>query len=483
VGTVKKFFGALGLGLGLGDKKKFRYGAFSALAAALFVALLLVVNLIVASLNLKYDLSADKKFSLSKQSLDILAGLERPVTIYALCREGTDDLQYRSLLKAYPEASGKISLVYRDPVKFPQFAEKFRQNGEDIPIDSVIVESGDRFRVIKADDLVTVGYDYSTYQQRLESIDIEPQVTNALRYVEGEGTVVVYAVTGHDEIPLTDAIAKQVKMAGYDAAELDLLKEDVPEDAAALLLAAPSRDYTGDEARKARDYLKNGGKALLTASYTPEKMPNFEALLEDYGVSFGADIALDANPRNAAGGQRQMLLPDYAEHEITRTLRNGNGVVCLYGSTIFERTGLVKSSVLIEPLLTTSSDSYAKNVRSGAQSLTIEREDGDKAGPFDVSVAITDGDTKIAAIGAMTVLDGSLNAYAAGGNATLIVNSLNWLAGAGQGVYIPPKSADSGRYVTINDLAGRILGLSAVIILPLLILITGGCVWAGRRGR
>ena len=49
-----------------------------------FIAVLLVVNLLVEQLPVKFDLTRNKLFSLSEQTLDILEKLDRDINIYGL---------------------------------------------------------------------------------------------------------------------------------------------------------------------------------------------------------------------------------------------------------------------------------------------------------------------------------------------------------------------------------------------------------------
>ena len=50
--------------------------------------------------------------------------------------------------------------------------------------------------------------------------------------------------------------------------ELTLLKEEaVPDDASAIIINAPTSDFSADDAKKVTDYLEKGGKALITTNF------------------------------------------------------------------------------------------------------------------------------------------------------------------------------------------------------------------------
>ena len=71
----------------------------------------------------------------------------------------------------------------------------------------------------------------------------------------------------------------------WKSRSLNLLTEgSVPEDASCLLIDSPTTDISEDEKTALIDYLENGGKAMIFSDYTGEKMENFDAVLENYGV-------------------------------------------------------------------------------------------------------------------------------------------------------------------------------------------------------
>ena len=75
---------------------------------------------------------------------------------------------------------------------------------------------------------------------------------------------------------------------------IELLNEEsVPEDASAIIINAPQQDYNEKDAQKVIDYLKAGGKAIIVGSYTENKLPNFDKILETYKVSITSGISGD----------------------------------------------------------------------------------------------------------------------------------------------------------------------------------------------
>ena len=64
-----------------------------------------------------------------------------------------------------------------------------------------------------------------------------------------------------------------------------LLKEEaVPDDASAIIINAPTSDFSADDAKKVTDYLEKGGKALITTNFQYKDLTNFESILKAYGI-------------------------------------------------------------------------------------------------------------------------------------------------------------------------------------------------------
>lgn len=467
--------------------KRFRYGAFSTLTVALVIAALVAVNVVVSLFDLKYDLTVDKRYSISQESKDILAAVTDKVTIYALFKTGQENMQYKAIIDEYEESSSNISVVYKDPYLYPQFVESYKTDGADIPVDSIIVESDKRHKVILADDLYTLDYDTNTYSSYVSSIDIEPQVTNAIKYVSDDNTPIIYQVTNHSEAAITGNIEKQITLANYELRSLNIFDADaVPDDTSMIILSTPARDYTPDEAQKVRDYLEKGGRAFVFTDYMLEDQPNYSSIIEAYGIVMGKNLVLEGSRTNTYGNLPYYLLPNYANHDIVSSLSANNTYVMFGYSASINRLDTVKNSTLIEPILTTSNQSYAKS----GDATSLNKENGDAEGPFDIAVAITDSEyqpetviAKLVVVGTSAIADNGANSAVSGGNGDFILNSINWLNDRDDSVYIRSKTNNNMENLVMNDLHGLILTAASMFVLPGGIIIAGIVVALRRRNR
>ena len=464
--------------------KRFRYGSFSTAMVLFVIALFLLVNLVAGQLNVSKDLTQNKMYSLSRYTKEFLGTLEKDVTIYALFKTGQENLMFKQLLEEYAASSSHISVVYRDPVLYPAFVESYAKPDESIADNSVIVVSGNKHKIIHAADMVTYDYDYNTWQQYVSSIDIEPQVSNAINYVTLGETSVIYSVTGNNEIPVTANLVKQLELSNYEMREADLLLNEIPGDCDILFITTPSRDWSDDEAERVLKYLQNDGRAIFLLGYSQSLYPTMNSVLAAYGVALGDYIVIEGDTRYYMGNQIT-LIGEFVPGDVTQNFIDKRYVPMMYQATGIDVLPLKKTSTKIEPLIVTSPSAYGK---SNPESETINKEPGDTEGPFNLAVTVTDSYytdtnhyTKMVVLSSIYMLSEGYNNAVSGTNWEFIVNSVNWLQGQDTSIYIPSKSPYSSAQLSFNQAQAGMMALVSVIILPIAIIAAGLVIWFRRR--
>ena len=94
---------------------KLKKGIFSAVAVVVLIAAVIAVNIFVTIKNYTVDVTANKIYSLSKQTKKILKGLDKEVTIYVIDKESSVNSSYAQVWKEYKKNSTKVKFVYKDP--------------------------------------------------------------------------------------------------------------------------------------------------------------------------------------------------------------------------------------------------------------------------------------------------------------------------------------------------------------------------------
>ena len=99
-----------------------RYGANAVVYSIGFVGLLVAINYILALHHRRFDLTAERMFSLSPQSVKVVGALKQPLKLYGFF-EGGRDPQAEALYQSYTYASPEITYELVDPEKHPEIAD------------------------------------------------------------------------------------------------------------------------------------------------------------------------------------------------------------------------------------------------------------------------------------------------------------------------------------------------------------------------
>ena len=472
--------------IGTISKKHIKNGSYTMVMSVIFIAVVIVINMIVSTIPSKYseiDISSQKLYSIGDETKKMLKDLEKDVTIYQIAQSGSEDENISNLLKKYEDESKHIKVEQKDPVVNPKFVSQY--TSDDLSANSLIVVCGDRNKVIDYNNIYETSVDYQTYSSQTTGFDGEGQITSAIGYVTSENLPVLYTVEGHGEKDMDSSIKEDIEKANMDIKSLNLLTEgSVPDDADCLFIDSPSTDFSSDEKDAIIEYLENGGKAIIFSDYTTEDMPNFDAILENYGVQRTEGVVFEGDNQHYAMQMPYYLVPTINSTDASsETASAGYYVLAPYAQGI-KQLDDVRDTVKIESILTTSDQAYSK---TDLNSNTIEKEDGDVEGPFDLGVSITeslddDKETQIVYYSTSNLMDSQTNQMVSGGNEKLIMESLKWMTDTEESasVSIPSKGLEVS-YLTITDYDAAFWKICTIALIPGIFLVIGFVVWIKRR--
>lgn len=472
--------------IGTISKKHIKNGSYTMVMSVIFIAVVIVINMIVSTIPSKYseiDISSQKLYSIGDETKKMLKDLEKDVTIYQIAQSGSEDENIANLLKKYEDESKHIKVEQKDPVVNPKFVSQY--TSDDLSANSLIVVCGDRNKVIDYNNMYETSMDYQTYSSQTTGFDGEGQITSAIGYVTSENLPVLYTVEGHGEKDMDSSVKEDIEKANMDIKSLNLLTEgSVPDDADCLFIDSPSTDFSSDEKDAIIEYLENGGKAMIFSDYTTEDMPNFDAILENYGVQRVDGVVFEGDNQHYAMQMPYYLVPTINSTDASsETASAGYYVLVPYAQGIKQLED-VRDTVKIESILTTSDQAYSK---TDLNSNTIEKEDGDVEGPFDLGVSITeslddDKETQIVYYSTSNLMDSQTNQMVSGGNEKLIMESLKWMTDTEESasVSIPSKSLEVS-YLTITDYDAAFWKICTIALIPGIFLVIGFVVWIKRR--
>ncbi len=456
------------------------YGMSTAVAILLVIGIVVFIEVISYNNHKQFDLTKDKRFTLSPQTEKIMKSLED--NLEAIAFYSTDDparFEVEDLLKLYEYASdGMFSYRFVDMDLKPAAALEYNIHEKE----TVVFEYGDRHVSvhIARDDVKDKG---------------EKKLTNTILKAIYTKKKVIYFLTQHGErdIDKTDSrdykkIREVLENQNYKMEKLDLLTTaEVPEDASLLVIAGPKTNLFEEELKSITNYLKGGGSLLVTldAEYYS---PSLEKYLAGLGVVAGKDIIIDTGSRVHGADYTIPRVEIYLAHPITKDFDFPSFFI-LARSIEIDKDAEKSSGWDFSYIAKTGKDSWGETdigaINKGKASLD---KDKDVVGPVPVVVAGTkeieldeEGEAKKEA--KMVVFgdsDFANNSFFINeGNMNLFVNSVNWLCDVEELIAILPKDKKVDTLILTRD--KEIWLLVASFLVPLLLIITGTAVILFRR--
>ena len=466
------------------QSRKFRSGAYTTSISIIVVAIVLVINIFVSKLNITLDLSTNAMFSLTEQTEAYLKTLEDDITIYYIVQPGNEYDYYTNLAEKYDSLSDHITLEYKDPVLYPKFTAQY--TNEAVSENSVIIVNNEtnRYKYIGYSDMQESQIDYTTYSSYTSAIDFEGQVTAAIQYVTNEEIPVFYQVTGHSETEIGSSFSQLLEKHNIDLQSVSTTKADkIPEDCEVLIMFSPRTDYTEKETTMVKDYLTNGGKALIITDYYTSDFTNFKSILEYYGVTVVDGYVMEGDYDHMAYQYAPYIIPEVnTSATILENYASKASYVVSPYSVGIKTLDTVRSSIQIESFLTTSDKAFSK---SNVQSETMSKEDGDIEGPFDVGVSITETynnvETKLVVLGCPMIGDDSTLQTGAYANYDLLSSVVNSITDSEvDTISVPSKSLEANS-LTFTSSQQNFWFYTAFIVIPVFILAVGGFIVIQRR--
>jgi hypothetical protein len=466
--------------------KRVIYGGYATVVTLIFIVLMIVLNLAIGKFDFKMDLTENKIFSLSEQSKQVITSLKTNVKITALFASGNEDPNIKEILAKYEGKSSKITIDYKDPDLYPQLVKKYSKNNDSVRVNSLIIENGEKYKVIDPSKFIQNVEDYSG-RIITQVLALEQRITGAIMYVSNEERSTLFQLKGHEEAEFVDSVKTQLEAENYTIKELDLLKEDwTPQNGDVLAIISPKRDISLQEEEILRQYFENGGRALIYLDLLNQETPNLQDLLQYYGVAIRQAAIVEGKPENSYNSKNPLfLMPNMSDHPILKELNENKLRVLVPIAQPIEIAKVKRQTVEVIPLLTTSDSAWAKvNLNSN----TLEKEAGDLSGSFNVAVAIGDGknledlskNPKLVVASSALILDEEAIGQSNSTNLDFFMNSISWVGNRKQSITVRPKDV-SVQALRINASQQMLYSGVVIILMPVLVGVIGLFIWLRRR--
>lgn len=464
--------------------KTLSFGAYSTGSIALAVAVVVVINIVLGEMPSSWtsvDMTSQKLYSLTDQTKEFVESINEDVTIYVIVAEDSQDTTLGQTLQRYDDLSEHIKVEYVDPNVNPRF---YMQYTDSISMNSLIVVSEKRNKVIDYSSIYESSFDYTTYTSTTTGYDGEGQITSALDYVLSDSMPKVYMTEGHGEYTLSSSFTNALKKENVDCETVNLMDYDtVPRDAACLIINAPGSDFSSDDTDKVIEYLNAGGNVIFVTGLTEGETPNLDAITDYMGLSIAEGLVVE---QDAANYYRNpyYLLPTQSYSTYTAGLYNQYYIFAPYVQGIVienkEAEGITYNS-----FLSTSDKAFAKVGDINVQNF--DKAEGDIDGPFGVGVSAVkelDEETSATLIvyGCDQLFTDEANSMVSGANGVLFTNTVSSFVDHEVSVSIPAKSYEIS-YLTIPQSKAVLVGMMTIIVIPVGCLAAGFVIWFRRRKR
>lgn len=468
------------------NKKSLKNGSYSMGITAIVIAVLVVINLIVGQIPEKYtqvDVSTQKLYTISDTTEKYLKDMNTDVTIYHIVQSGKEDSVLEKMLTRYEEESKHIKVEKKDPVLYPNFTSQY--TSDDVADNSLIVVAGEKSKVISYSDLYETEMDYTTYQTNTTGFDGEGQIDSAISYVTSENLPVIYTLESHEELELNSSLTDSLQKANYDVQSLNLLTQDaVPKDTGCLMIAAPQKDLSEEEAQKIITYMEAGGKVMIFTEYTGTDMPNLKRVLENYGVTTGDGVIMEGDTGHYIMQRPYYIVPTIDSSDITSDIKSNNRYVLAPISQPVKTLSDYRDTLQISSLLSTSDKAY---IKTNVQNMTTyEKEDSDEEGSFQVGVSVTeqvddDNTTQLVCFGCASLLDEATDQQVSGGNTDLVLAALGWMCENDAPVIDVTSKSLTMSYLTVPQFDAAYWSIIVCGVIPVVFLLIGTVIWFKRR--
>ncbi len=439
-----------------------RYWFNAVVMVGLAFGIVVVVSALVTRHSYRWDLTENRRHSLSSQTIKILQSLKTDVTATAFYR--TDQPGKRvaeDLFRQYESYSGgKFKGKGVDPDREPGLARRYG------------VES-----------YGTVVLETKTKSEKVTDAE-EEKLTNALVKVTREGNRVVYVVRGHGEHELSNTerpgfseAKAAMARANYEVKELLLARDPkIPDGAALVIVPGPKNDLFPQELEALDKYLARDGKLLLMVD--PFQAEGLKKYLAKYGIMLGDDLVVELNPlgRLFGIGPEVPVVSQYESHPITRDMGGQMTLFPLTRSVSPAKTP--PKGVTVQPLARTSPESWGETNREELQRGQLTRDPQDNSGPLPVAVVATMDKARLVVVGTSNLASNQF--FNAAGNRDFFLNAVSWLAEEENLIAIRPKETKQAP-VILTASQGQAIFWLPVVILPGMVAVCGIAVFLRRR--
>lgn len=475
-------------------KRSFRFGSMATAFTAVFVAIVILINVGLTIIAQKYpisvDLTKDKNYNLSQQTIEYIQKLKQPITIkvFATKSQMEGSIDYAGpmkIIEKFPQYSDKISIQYIDYDKNPTAVAAYNKeniNQGDIVVSATDSNNTEHYKHILSSDLLIEQYNSSAGKYEILGNKAEQEIDNAIDYVTSTDHPKVLFTEGHDEANST-SFQSLLRDSNYEVESVNTATSAIDENADALVIVAPSADFSSTEIDKIDKFLKNDNKFgknifIFLDPRCPE-LPNLEEYITEWGVKVEKGVIYDNT--NSFGNKFDPVASSVNSDVVGDDVSTDIGTdvrIARPLTTLFDAKGARE----VKKVIQTGASSQLLEDISGSTSSS------DKAGPYTAMTLTTwssSGGTTLTksnmiVSGSYEILDNDLLTASNKNNSKVLISIANKLMEKEATITVPSKY-NQATSLSMTLVQRGVVAVIFILIIPLAILIAGLVTWLRRR--
>jgi hypothetical protein len=450
------------------------------------VASVAIVNVIVANLDVDWDVTLEQVHSLSSETENTVKELKERLDIILLKVNPNDPnlKAFQRLMEKLTRLNNLVSVTTVDPEARPDLVKQYNLTRGDVGL--LTLEKASGKRDVKLQELSEVAF------------------LGALKKLLLDRSVKIFITQGHGEPDLegfgpegVSKLIKALKDEGFVYNAFNPLTQDkVPSEAGAVLILSPTVPFQERVENMFKDYLKKGGRLLIASNPLEPSKGSLNRILSVVGIQIRDDIVID--PPNMVQGGLGLFVNNFGFHPVASGFDKSKALIIFNTSSLdIENKSAVleEGGVTVAPtkILSSSERSWGEVSLRASQSqemLEVKYDQGiDFAGPLTLVAGLDytfkdkkedffSNETRVVVFGGLSPFLNGL--FDLGFNSSFIIKAINWLLAFDVETGIRPKSLKKVSDPIPNQVLMKYLTI--MLFLPQLILVLGFTIdWFRRK--
>jgi ABC-type uncharacterized transport system involved in gliding motility auxiliary subunit len=440
-----------------------------------------VIVAISYSHNKRFDLTQEKMYTLSAQSVNLTKNLSNDVNVYIFYGQHKFLDESKNMLDQYKSHSKKIKIIAKETLKSPIEAKEFGVRNPD----TIVMQSGNRKETVNT--------------------PTEENLTNALIKITQSGKKTVYFSTGHGERNSTEnkpesfgTLADSLKKETYEVKTINTMQQEkFPEDCDVLIIAGPKSDFSDVELTRINEYITKGG-AVIFLMDSQGVNDNLNKFLAEKDLKVDNDIIVDQLGLKLFRNPFFSILAEYSSHKIVADFTRMTAIFPNCKS--LELSNNPGAKIKWDGFAKTTQYSWTKNPKNIKTDKDLQFDPKtDRKGPLVVAAAASipinkpteekpeqspdpkkRKESRLVVFGDVEFSSNALLQQNVAANTNLMMNAISWAAEQENLISIRPKNSANSP-VVLKEPEKKVLFWISVVFLPLVVVIIGISVFLNRN--